>query len=248
MAPGASFDLAAISATPIGTTSIATITPVGNGWFLCSAVRPVAAGTSQVSIRITSGDFSEFYTGDGVAGILIAAPQLEVGAFPTSYIPTNGATATRGSDSATIYEMSWVNDQEGSFVASVIVPVRAGRNPGAFDFYSNSSNRMGATLADTGLWTLRKTKDGINQTATSSVAYPSSSRFCVAASYSATRIGISVSGGTANRSPSSGVQTGKSTMFKIGAADGFLNGTVKGVVYFPVSLSAFEIKEISKAP
>ena len=49
-----------------------------------------------------------------------AAPQLELGAFPTSYIPTTGATATRAADVASISGSnfsSWYRQDEGTVFA-----------------------------------------------------------------------------------------------------------------------------------
>jgi hypothetical protein len=48
----------------------------------------------------------------------IAAPQLELGAFPTSYIPTTTAAATRSADSAVVTPISsFYNQSEGTLFA-----------------------------------------------------------------------------------------------------------------------------------
>ena len=46
------------------------------------------------------GDVS--FTGNGSNGMYVWGVQFELGTFPTSYIPTNGATATRGNELAVI--------------------------------------------------------------------------------------------------------------------------------------------------
>lgn len=54
------------------------------------------------------------------AGFDIACPQLEIGSFPTSYVPTAGAQATRAADIALIDTLSpWWNPSGGSFYAEV---------------------------------------------------------------------------------------------------------------------------------
>ena len=51
--------------------------------------------------------------------LYIWGPQIEVGSFPTSYIPTSGSTATRSKDDALItggsFE-SWINKNEGTWL------------------------------------------------------------------------------------------------------------------------------------
>ena len=51
---------------------------------------------------------------------------MEAGAFPTSYIPTSGSTATRSKDDALITGgsiESWINKNEGTWLIVVRIEV-----------------------------------------------------------------------------------------------------------------------------
>ena len=66
------------------------------------------------------------YTGDAdiTKGFLVYGFQDEAGAFPTSYIPTNGSTATRGQDLVEITEeefSEFYNQTEGSIVSEIML-------------------------------------------------------------------------------------------------------------------------------
>jgi hypothetical protein len=52
----------------------------------------------------------------------LSGAQVEVGAFPTSYIPTTSAAATRALDVATAPVGSWFNPMAGSLVADAMIP------------------------------------------------------------------------------------------------------------------------------
>ncbi|WP_338871736.1 hypothetical protein WBJ53_26165 [Spirosoma sp. SC4-14] len=51
------------------------------------------------------------------ASIEICCPQLEQGAFPTSYIPTTSAAVTRGADVCSTPMSNWWNPNQGTFLA-----------------------------------------------------------------------------------------------------------------------------------
>jgi len=97
---GATFDVVngVVSATSGGTN--ATISAMGNGWYYC-AFTTSRTGTSQIywCFRTTGGSPTvETYTGNGTSGFYIWGAQVEASSYPTSYIPTTSASATRVAD------------------------------------------------------------------------------------------------------------------------------------------------------
>ncbi|QTW20256.1 phage head spike fiber domain-containing protein [Comamonas kerstersii] len=105
---------------------------LGDGWW-----RVTLSGTDMISgsatpavhiYSINNGDATT--PGDGVSGLYIAAPQLEFGSFPTSYIPTEGTAVTRAAD---VVQMtgasfaSWYRQGEGTVIVSGDSPRTDGR-------------------------------------------------------------------------------------------------------------------------
>lgn len=84
-------------ATPV------TVTPAGNGWVKITLNRNAIVGSTNVEVRVGMCDSlrGETLTGDGVSGVYVWGAQLEAGAYPTSYIATTTAGATRAADSFT---------------------------------------------------------------------------------------------------------------------------------------------------
>jgi hypothetical protein len=93
-----------------------------------------------------------FFDASGAIDITlrIAAPQLEQGAFPTSYIPTTTAAATRAADSAVVTPISsFYNQAEGTLFAEYIT---GAVNRGIVEFNVNSiTDRVGIVNGSTGI-------------------------------------------------------------------------------------------------
>jgi hypothetical protein len=114
-----------LSTLTVGTDTSAaqrnTITAVGNGWYRISGVfkNQIDTGTSY-QIRMIDNSGNSSYTGDGYSGIFIWGAQLEQASFSTSYIPTVAATVTRNADVASMTGTnfsSWYRADEGTLYA-----------------------------------------------------------------------------------------------------------------------------------
>ena len=88
-----------------GTGTSASIQQFPNGWYRCSLTSQATITTSgniQFRISNSAANGAATYAGDGSSGLYFWGAQIEVGAFPTSYIPTTTATVTRSADVASI--------------------------------------------------------------------------------------------------------------------------------------------------
>ena len=105
----------------IGTTlsgSVATIQNVGNGWYRCTVARTTDFSTGYTFVKISDSDNSNTVTASGTDGILVWGAQVELGSFPTSYIPTVASSVTRSADVCQITGSAFTNlwnATEGSF-------------------------------------------------------------------------------------------------------------------------------------
>lgn len=124
------FDL---STGTLGTGDVqsATIEAFPDGWYRCSVTQTsISGGTGRMVFAIanspTDTRLQSASTGSANNdGIYVWGPQLEVGSFPTSYIPTSGATATRSADLASITGTnftSWYNPTESTMFVETSMP------------------------------------------------------------------------------------------------------------------------------
>jgi hypothetical protein len=247
--PGASFDLTAVTATPLGVTSAATITAVGNGWYRCTATRTSAGGSDQAQIRLVDAAGASTYTGDGTSGLFIYGAQLEAGAFATSYIPTVASQVTRSADVATMTGTnfsSWYNQSAGTFVFEGTVfgstgfswPLVASDNTAANRL---SMYRSGAAVAGF------ISASGATQMEIAAISVVANVPFKIAVTAQANSGNFSFNGNIGSTDTSITMPTvnklslGSSAS---GAAE-YLNGHIRSVRYFPVRLSNAQLQALT---
>ena len=117
------FNLTDVTATPAQTFDDYSIQDVGNGWRRCSISLNLGtgfdtdAGTLYFYVKQAS-----VWIGNNYDGLYMWGAQVEAGSFPTSYIKTTGASATRSADNASITGenfSSWYRQDEGSIYSEV---------------------------------------------------------------------------------------------------------------------------------
>ena len=129
---------------------------IGNGWFRCSISNTTSAGTTNYRIYVTDSGSSYSHQGDGTSGIFAWGAQVELGSFPTSYIPTSGSTVTRSADVAEMTAdnfSNWYNNSEGT----IFVDTKAASltNTVVASLSTNANNRMEVRSAGSSLTTSR---------------------------------------------------------------------------------------------
>lgn len=155
----ATFDLIAGTKTS-GPTS-AGIQSVGGGWYRCWTVAQRSTSGQAVTYRFGA---AEQPVGDGVKGIYIWGAQLEVGAFPTRYIPTVASQVTRAADVASVNTLSpWYNATDGT----LFVEGSTGRQDNAYYavLYSSPSNYVLVRQEDSRKMEMRVATAGLAQAA-----------------------------------------------------------------------------------
>jgi hypothetical protein len=117
------FDLSTGSIAGTGGSATGTMTNAGNGWYRCTITYTTTSTTARFDIALNTAASVglQLYTGDGTSGVYVWGAQVEVGAFATSYIPTEATALTRNADVATMTGTNfsdWFNATEGAIVAS----------------------------------------------------------------------------------------------------------------------------------
>ena len=236
------FDLATGTVGSVSTGVTATITPVGNGWYRCTATATATATASgtEISCGLTITTNNPTYTGDGYSGIYIWGAQLEAGAFATSYIPTVASQVTRAADAASMTGTNfstWYNAGQGTLYTESRCPngVASNLNRIASLNDGTASNRMEIDTGSTTTTVVRITTNGTSQGSPSAGTYTD---FQIRKSALAIQFNnFTLAANTATSSDTSAVVPVVDRLM-IGQSpspnSNYLNGTMAKLAYYPI--------------
>ena len=236
-----------------GTVYLSMATSGGTYKFVGSPITLTSTLTRYTQTITTNSDNTGLfpiigrYDGNAGAGTatscVIWGAQLEAGAFPTSYIPTTTAAATRNADVASMTGTnfsSWYNQTQGTFVVNCLVaPVNAVliRASIAADGASNTNN----IYIDTSSGSVRLVV--FSASSATVVLYPVpvpsiGSVMKISTAYAANNFAASINGNSVSATASGALPIGTMDILGIGNVGTLSqwNTTIASISYYPTRL------------
>lgn len=242
-----SYDFSSVTASATNGTwanSSATITSVGNGWFRCTLTSTSPANTGLLP-GFTWGSTS------GQAVFLWGA-QLEAASFPTSYIPTTSAAATRAADFASMTGAnftSWFNNGEGTFYSEVSFPAPAYNSSNTYHFEASDGTASNRLIGYTGGSQAQMfvSNGGTTQAAIVSTSPPAiNTSYRCAFLYEVNNFALSVNAQTPVTDTSGTVPpANKLNIAANYAASEPLNGWMKKLAYYPQAVTSAQLQALT---
>jgi hypothetical protein len=252
--PQVKFDLLLGAVQNFGASTIAKIENAGNGWYRCSITsESINTVASSISIAANNNSVNRFpsYTGDGTSGVFIWGAQLEAGALPTSYIPTEASAVTRNADVATVSGTNfsdWFTELGTVYAEAEVTTGQATSTYGVWGFRPNSAG-LGYTLVHraSDARYIRRDAGGSNSLF---VAYSGVLKAAATIDPSGAAISVNASALASNTTaisndPMQQLSLGSQTIFGSNNLS-YLNGHLRKFAFYPQILTNAEIQAFSK--
>ena len=220
-----------------------SMTAVGNGWYRCvmtdTATQTHTQNQQWLRMPSTSGD------------VYAWGAQLEAGAFPTSYIPTTTATATRSADVASITGTnfsSWYRQDEGTVFADVNTAPVANIAQAVFDLSEGAGSERIFQRRDTGGFVVTAiTDNGVVQGDFGSVSVVASGRARSGLAYRLNDFEAAVNGSSSGTDTSATVPAPDRIHIGQNFASGqVINGTIRRLTFWPQRLPNSTLQEVTR--
>lgn len=209
-----------------------------------SIVVAVSSTAGNATVRIGCG-VSNLATGTAS----FSKPQLEAGAFATSYIPTTTTSLTRNADAVSMTGTNfsdWYNANEGAFVVEALRYDNAARTAAAFDVDDGTAANyiQLASTATSGRGVIRVASGTAINLSAGSAAITTPAKLTIA--YKNASFAFSSGGATPVTNSASAVPTVSQALIGSGINGSYLNGAVSKVMYWPQRLTNAEVQSFSK--
>ncbi len=236
--------------TYLGTPNDSSIESAGNGWYRISITHTVS-NQSRLELWVSDTESVSAYQGDTSKGVYLFGGQLEVGTYPTSYIPTSGSSVTRNQDQFTRDGISsLINSTEGVLFGEiaalsntstdrVMLSLSDGTTSNrVYIRYGNASNQIEA----------RSTVGGANSGLTSFVVTDETDFIKVAYKWKLNDYALWING-VEVATVSSGVVNSANTLNKLsfdsGSGTRIAEGKIKQLMCFDETLSDEELSDLT---
>jgi hypothetical protein len=237
--------------TTTGVTAAAT--SVGSGWYRIAMSFTTTALTDEVAFLAgpCNAANSRTVTANGTDGIFAWGAQLEAGAFPTSYIPTTSAAATRSADSAVVTPISsFYNQAEGTIFSDTRrVAEGSGGFPAPLRFFQTTDDTkyLQHWVASNGTSAAFKISGGANGAEVSRSGLTANQPVLICGSYAENNVIASINGTLTAQDTSVNIP---STIDRLqigtyGPFAQFTNGHIRKIAYYPKRLSDALLQQLT---
>jgi hypothetical protein len=227
-----------------------------NGFYRISVTK-TASGTNPRYISISPSPTASptlnssnvpYFVGDGTSGIYVWGAQIEAGAFPTSYIPTTGAAATRTRDIAEIPTSAFgYNNDAGTVVCEFDSAELNGSTIFTLDG-AGSSNGITAIVYPANRISYQALTGGVTQVNLNFDAYATASQVSkVATVYAKDDFAAVLNGGAVATDTAASLPTVGLLRLGVylGGASFIMSGHIKSIQYYPRRLTNTQLQELT---
>jgi hypothetical protein len=176
-----------------------------------------------------------------------SAWQLEAGAFPTSYIPTEASQVTRNADVATMTGTNfsdWYNAGAGGVVARVLPSTVSGTRP-ALQFDDTTANEIITLQGNTTNPELAIVDGGSPQAQIDAGIIAANTVYSLGAAWNTDNCAAAVNGGAAVTDNTATIPTVTQARLGSNGTD-YLNGHIQTIRYWPQRIINAEVQAFSK--
>lgn len=227
-----------LKVTTSGNVGVTQVAPASGDWVRLGRTASLGAGSRDM--RVLS-------VGDAI-DLDIALPQVELGSFPTSYIPTSGATATRAADIASIPVTDFGYNQKAGTVVVEFDSISLS-NSGVYSLDSGLPNGLSSLIYPNNRISYQVSVGGSFQANINFDDYAVSSQVSkVANVYAENDFAAVLDGGTVD-TDTSGTVPQVSTLrlgaYLGGSASFDMSGHIKSIQYYPRRLTNTQLQELT---